>query len=168
MGALIDDLLAFSRMGRTDMVKTAVSLNVLTEEVIQELRADGKDKQVEWKIGALPTVQGDPSLLRLVLENLISNAVKYSGTREEARVEIAAEPRNGEFVVSIRDNGVGFDPAYTHKLFGVFQRLHNPSEFEGTGIGLANVRRIVGRHGGKTWAEGAVDQGATFYFSLPA
>jgi len=167
MGTLIDDLLAFSRMGRTEMRKIAVNLAALAEEVVQDLQVDAKDRRVEWKLGQLPTVQGDPAMLRLVLENLFSNAIKYSGPREAARIEIDAQPQNGEIVVSVRDNGVGFDPTYAHKLFGVFQRLHGPAEFEGTGIGLANVRRIVSRHGGRTWAEGAIGQGATFYFSLP-
>ena len=167
MGALIDDLLVFSRMGRSEMRKTSVDLSALAKDVVQELQGDAKDRQVDWKLGPLPTVQGDPSMLRLVLTNLFSNALKYSGPRQAARIEIGAQPQNGEFVISVRDNGVGFDPTYAHKLFGVFQRLHGPAEFEGTGIGLANVHRIVSRHGGRTWAEGAVDQGATFYFSLP-
>jgi signal transduction histidine kinase len=167
MGALIDDLLVFSRMGRTEMRKTSVNLTALTKDVVDELKGDAKDRHVEWKLGVIPTVQGDPNMLRLVMTNLLSNALKYSSPTKEARIEVEARPENGELVVSVRDNGVGFDPTYSHKLFGVFQRLHGSNEFEGTGIGLANVRRIVSRHGGRTWAEGAINEGATFYFSLP-
>jgi len=167
MGALIDDLLVFSRMGRTELRKTPVNLTDLTNEVIEELKSDVGDRHVEWKLGAIPTVKGDPNMLRLVMTNLLSNALKYSSPTKEARIEVEARADNGELVVAVRDNGVGFDPAYTHKLFGVFQRLHGSNEFEGTGIGLANVRRIVSRHGGRTWAEGALNEGATFYFSLP-
>ena len=167
MGALIDDLLVFSRMGRTEMRRAAVDLGAMAEDVVRELRVDAKDRSVDWKVGTLPTVHGDPAMLRLVLVNLLSNALKYSGPRNPARIAVRAVADNGEVVVSVRDNGVGFDPKYTHKLFGVFQRLHGAGEFEGTGIGLANVRRIVSRHGGRTWAEGAIDEGATFYFSLP-
>jgi len=167
MGALIDDLLVFSRMGRTEMRSTSVDLEALTGEVIQELKQDEAGRAVEWTVGRLPSVQGDPSMLRQVLANLLSNALKYTGPQERARIEVTGEAHPGEIIVQVRDNGVGFDAAYSHKLFGVFQRLHTNDEFEGTGIGLANVRRIVSRHGGRTWVEGAVGQGATFFFTLP-
>ena len=167
MGNLIDDLLVFSRMGRSEMRTTSVDLGALTDEVIQELKQDEAGRKVEWKVGRLPAVQGDPAMLRQVLANLLSNALKYTGPQEKARIEVVGEAQNGEIVVSVRDNGVGFDATYAHKLFGVFQRLHTNDEFEGTGIGLANVRRIVSRHGGRTWAEGAVGHGATFFFTLP-
>jgi light-regulated signal transduction histidine kinase (bacteriophytochrome) len=167
MGTLIDDLLVFSRMGRTEMRHAPVDLGAMTAEVVQELRADAGGRSVEWRVGALPLVHGDPAMLRQVLVNLLSNALKYSAPTQEALIQVEAHAENGEVVVSVRDNGVGFDPAYGHKLFGVFQRLHGSNEFQGTGIGLANVRRIVSRHGGRTWAEGAVHEGATFYFTLP-
>ena len=168
MATLIDDLLAFSRMGRASLSKRRVDLSGLVREARDEVCADLNGRRVEWVIGDLPPVHADPALLRPVLVNLLSNALKYSSTRDEARIEIGVEPGAKEVVVSVRDNGVGFDMAYAHKLFGVFQRLHRADEFSGTGIGLANVRRIVQRHGGRTWAEGAVGHGATFYFSLPA
>jgi signal transduction histidine kinase len=167
MGNLIDDLLMFSRMGRAELQATEVPLDELVADVIRDLEPDLRDRQVRFAVGALPTVQADPAMLRMVLINLVSNAVKYTSPRAEAHIEIAAEERDGETVVSVKDNGVGFDMAYRDKLFGVFQRLHAAEEFEGTGIGLANVRRIIHRHGGRTWAEGEVDRGATFYFSLP-
>jgi signal transduction histidine kinase len=168
MRSLIDDLLAFSRMGRMEMQNTRVSLERLTREALENLQTDAQGRNIEWKIGALPETSGDPSMLRLVLTNLISNAVKFTRTRDPAVIEIGSTNGDGhELVVFVRDNGVGFDMQYVDKLFGVFQRLHSAESFDGTGIGLAHVRRIVLRHGGRTWAEGSVDAGATFYFSLP-
>ncbi|MFO1488473.1 MAG: PAS domain S-box protein [Verrucomicrobiota bacterium] len=169
MGNLIDDLLAFSRIGRSEVVKIQFSLDGLVKECLQDLAGDLRGRDIVWEIQPLPQVQGDRAMLRLALLNLLSNAIKFTGPRQPARIEVgcgSAPP--GETVVFIRDNGVGFDPQYVQKLFGVFQRLHNQTEFEGTGIGLANVHRIVHRHGGRTWAQGAIDAGATFYFSLPA
>ena len=168
MGQLIDDLLVFSRMGRQEMLHSTVNLNQLVKTVIHDLRLDLQDKAISWTIGSLPDVPGDPAMLRQVFMNLLTNAVKFTATRPKPRIEIGATRDSaGEVTVFVRDNGVGFDMQYVNKLFGVFQRLHRNDEFEGTGIGLANVRRIIHRHGGRTWAEGALDQGATFYITLP-
>jgi light-regulated signal transduction histidine kinase (bacteriophytochrome) len=129
---------------------------------------DAKGRNIVWNIHPLPTVRADRALLRLVLVNLISNAMKFTSKRAEAKIEIGCAPGGvGETVIFVRDNGAGFDPRYVHKLFGVFQRLHSQDEFAGTGIGLANVKRIINRHGGRVWAEGVVDGGASFYFSIP-
>jgi K+-sensing histidine kinase KdpD len=168
MGNLIDDLLAFSRIGRAETKKTEVNLEQLVKEVVAEIRQDTKSRDIAWKIGALPVCYGDRSMLRLVVVNLVSNAVKFTRMRRPAEIEIGYVERNKKEVeVFVRDNGAGFDMQYANKLFGVFQRLHLPEQFEGTGIGLATVQRIIHRHGGKVRGEGAADQGATFYFSLP-
>jgi len=168
MGNLIDDLLAFSRIGRAETQKTLFSLTQLVREALTEVRDDTGGRNIAWKIGALPDFYGDRSMLRLVLVNLISNAIKFTRTRPQAEIEIGcADGNSSDLVVFVRDNGVGFDMKYVNKLFGVFQRLHDSDAFEGTGIGLATVQRIIHRHGGKVWAEGVVDSGATFYFSAP-
>jgi len=182
MGALIDDLLQFSRIGRAELRKDAISLDQLVKESLASLKQDMNGRKIVWTIGTLPDVHGDQALLRQVFVNLLSNAVKYTRGREQAKIEIGtltpspsplppgerAGARDDEVVIFVRDNGAGFDMQYGHKLFGVFQRLHSTNEFEGTGIGLANVQRIIHRHGGRTWAEGKVGEGATFYFALPA
>lgn len=168
MGNLIDDLLAFSRMSRQELYETQVNLAEMVEEILQEFGPETEGRNIVWHVAALPQVTGDRAMLRMVLVNLISNALKFTRPRSQAEIEIGwtIGPEN-EAVMYVRDNGVGFDMEYADKLFGVFQRLHRMDEFEGTGIGLANVHRIITRHGGKTWAESKVDQGATFYFSLP-
>lgn len=168
MGHLIDDLLEFSRTSRTEIRRQRVNLQELVEETIRRLQPETKDRNILWKKNRLPEVRADAALLQQVLSNLLFNAVKYTRPRNPAEIEIGcADVTEKEIVIFIRDNGVGFDMNYADKLFGVFQRLHRQEEFEGTGIGLANVRRIIARHGGRTWAEGKVDVGATFYFTLP-
>jgi len=167
MSRLIDDLLEFSRMGRAEFGKARVPLDSLVAEVVRDMEGEAEGRRIDWRVAPLPWVEGDPAMLRQVFINLISNALKYTRPRPEAQIEIGARVENGETVVFVRDNGVGFSMEYVHKLFGVFQRLHRQEEFEGTGIGLANVRRIIHRHGGRTWAEAEVDRGASFYFSLP-
>ncbi len=169
MGMLIDDLLTFSRIGRAEMSLQRVDLRELVGEVREELRTEIGDREIEWRIGPLPLVSGDRALLRQVLANLLGNAVKFTRRQPAAVVEFgasASRPDEATTTFYVRDNGAGFNPKYLDKLFGVFQRLHNSRDFEGTGIGLANVKRIVERHGGRVWAEGAVERGATFYFTL--
>lgn len=168
MGHLIDDLLAFSRHGRAALRRQPVALEPLVEQIRQALESETVGRSIAWQIGPLPTVVGDAGLLRQVFINLLGNAVKYTRGRAEARIEVGAlAAADGEAVVFIRDNGAGFDMKYADKLFGVFQRLHNDDEFEGSGVGLATVRRIVQRHGGRVWAEAALGAGATFYVALP-
>jgi light-regulated signal transduction histidine kinase (bacteriophytochrome) len=168
MGILIDDLLAFSRIGRAETNKTVVKLDQLVDEIVAELRQDLSDREITWKTARLPACHGDRAMLRLALVNLISNAVKFTRARKPAEIEIGCnDGARDEVEIFVRDNGAGFDMQYQNKLFGVFQRLHLAEEFEGTGIGLATVQRIIQRHGGTVRAEGAVDRGATFYVTLP-
>jgi K+-sensing histidine kinase KdpD len=167
MGNLIDDLLAFSRIGRAETKNGLVDLDRLVKEVVAEVGQDAIGRDIVWKIHPLPVCYGDRSMLKLVISNLLANAVKFTRMRAQAEIEIGCADGEDEVEVFVKDNGAGFDMQYVDKLFGVFQRLHLPEEFEGTGIGLATVRRIIHRHGGNVRAEGRVDQGATLYFSLP-
>jgi light-regulated signal transduction histidine kinase (bacteriophytochrome) len=167
MGALIDDLLAFSRLGRASLTRVPIDMGREAEGAFLEVATPEDRQRVDFKIRALPAAAGDPVMLRQVWVNLISNAVKFSSRRERPVVAVDGEERGGEAVYSVRDNGAGFDMRHADKLFGVFQRLHGRKEFEGTGVGLAIVKRVVERHGGRVWAEGAPDEGASFFFSLP-
>ncbi|HVN49008.1 MAG TPA: cache domain-containing protein [Bacteroidota bacterium] len=167
MGMLIDDLLQFSRTGRAELRKSNSDMNIVVQEVVESLQRECRDRKIEWMIEKLPAVVCDEAMLKLVWMNLLSNAVKFTGKREHAIIEVRAQETAEEFIFSVQDNGVGFDMQYAKKLFGVFQRLHSMEEFEGTGIGLANVRRIISRHNGRTWAEAELEKGAKFYFTLP-
>ncbi len=167
MGMLIDDLLSFSRMGRQAMSFKMVNLGDIVHDVIREQKEDASGRDLVWNIGELPVVSCDISMIRIVMINLVSNAVKFTQPRDQAVVEIGSSEQESEVIVFVRDNGVGFEPEYSDKLFAVFHRLHRIEEFEGTGVGLAIAQRIINRHGGRIWAEGEPDKGATFYFSLP-
>ncbi len=166
-GTLVDNLLSFSQMGRSALRFTDVNLHALVEAIREEMKPDYQSRNLEWHIQPLPRVVADAAFLHLALRNLLANAIKYSRERDPAIIVIGAEQHDDEVIVFVRDNGVGFNMEYVDKLFGVFQRLHRMEEFEGTGIGLASVRRIIERHDGRVWAEGKIDQGATFYFALP-
>ncbi|MFH1702845.1 MAG: PAS domain S-box protein [Nitrospirota bacterium] len=167
MGALIDDLLALSRIGRKDIEFSKVDMNKLTEAVYEEIRTTMSESHFQFNIGQLPSAYGDPIMIHQVFLNLLTNAIKFTGTRDTAVIEVGGWNEDGENVYYVRDNGVGFDMQYVDKMFGPFQRLHSDKEFSGTGIGLAIVQRIIQRHGGRIWAEGKVNEGATFYFTLP-
>jgi light-regulated signal transduction histidine kinase (bacteriophytochrome) len=166
MGRLIDDMLSLSRVGRAEMRRETVDLTALAWDIIGRLREAGPERRVEFVIQEGLTAVGDPQLLEIALANLLDNAWKFTGKRPEGVIEFGRRQLEGQPVFLVRDNGAGFDLAYADKLLGAFQRLHKASEFPGTGIGLATVQRIVHRHGGRVWAEAAVDHGATFYFTL--
>ncbi|MDW8470222.1 MAG: PAS domain S-box protein [Burkholderiales bacterium] len=168
LGRMVDALLEYTRLGRKPLQRAEVALEREVRRLADDLAQRSAGRRIVWDIGALPVVQGDAALLRLLLQNLLDNALKYTRPREEARIEVGARRENGYWVIHVRDNGVGFDMQYARKLFGVFERLHGEREFEGTGIGLAHAARIVERHGGRIWCEAAPDRGATFYFTLPA
>jgi light-regulated signal transduction histidine kinase (bacteriophytochrome) len=168
MGLLVDELLNLARVGRHALKLQVGSLNSTIAEVVTLLQPDAEGRVVEWKIAELPPVECDPILIRQVFQNLISNALKFTRTRERAVIEIDHRQERGQAVIFVRDNGVGFDMKYTDKLFGVFQRLHRAEDFEGTGVGLAVVQRIVQKHGGTVWAQAELDKGATFCFTLGA
>ncbi len=167
MGQLIDDLLAFSRLGRKELRMSDINMRAIAEEVIKQFQIIEPEQTMRLKVDALPPALGDRSMIREVFANFLSNALKYTAPREAAVIEVSGKTDGNESIYSVRDNGVGFDMKYAGKLFKVFQRLHRTEEFEGTGIGLALIQRIVHRHGGRVWAEGQVNEGATFYFSLP-
>jgi len=168
MGMLIDDLLRFSKMGRQAIQPEVIDLNEFVAEIVEELKPQTLGRVVELRVGAMPSVRADRAMMRQLLTNLLSNAIKYSAPKASAVIEVGCRQTESGNVYYVRDNGVGFDMQYAHKLFGVFQRLHTVKEFEGTGVGLALVHRIIERHGGRVWAEGAVNEGATISFTLPA
>jgi light-regulated signal transduction histidine kinase (bacteriophytochrome) len=167
MGNLIDDLLNFSRTSRTELRKSLIDMKLVLDEAMLQLETTFHGRNIDWKISPMPTIYGDYNLLRMVWMNLIDNSVKYTRPREKAFIEIGCSEEKHRYIFFVKDNGVGFDTHFAENLFGVFQRMHTSTEFEGTGIGLANVRRIISRHDGTTWAESLPGEGATFYFSVP-
>jgi signal transduction histidine kinase/CHASE3 domain sensor protein len=167
MGKLIDDLLSLSRIGRREPTPKLTALGSLVEEVVNEFEPETIGRRIEWKVGGLPFVECDPALMKLVFQNLLSNALKFTRSREVAVIEVGQTVVKGQPAIFVRDNGVGFSMKHVDKLFGVFQRLHRETEFEGTGVGLATVQRIIQKHSGRTWAEGEINEGATFFFTLP-
>ena len=167
MTRLIDDLLALSRLGRQQIRKSPIDLAAMTRQVFAQLQAQEPDRDLRLVVQDLPPAWGEPSLLNQVMMNLLGNAIKYTRAQKTAAIEVSGHTEGRETIYSVKDNGIGFDERYAHKLFGVFQRLHNAPEYEGTGVGLAIVQRIIHRHGGRVWAEGKVGEGATFYFALP-
>ena len=166
MGRLVDDLLNLAQLGRQDVHTRATPLDTLVNDTVSELRGDWGDRKIQWSIGALPTVECDPGLLKIVFTNLLSNAIKYTRPREVAKIAVGCTGSNGRCTIAVQDNGVGFNMKYADKLFGVFQRLHRADQFEGSGVGLATVQRIIHKHGGEIWAEAEPDHGATFSFTL--
>jgi light-regulated signal transduction histidine kinase (bacteriophytochrome) len=166
MGRLVDDLLDLARVGRQALTMEITGLNALVEEVILHLRTEAQDRQIDWQVGPLPFVQCDPGLIKQVFANLLANALKFTRPRERGVIEVGQTTVNSQPVIFVRDNGIGFDMRYADKMFGVFQRLHRQEDFEGTGVGLAIVERIIHKHAGRVWAEAEVEKGATFYFTL--
>jgi PAS domain S-box-containing protein len=168
MGMMVDDLLNLTRLGRKELSMQLTGLSSLLEEAIGDLQPEMAGREIEWRIGKLPFVECDPALVKQVFADLLSNALKFTRPQEHAVIEVGETTQDGRAVIFVRDNGVGFNMKYVDKLFGVFQRLHRPEDFEGTGIGLATVQRIVHKHGGRVWAEGELNKGAAFYFTLEA
>jgi light-regulated signal transduction histidine kinase (bacteriophytochrome) len=168
MDRLVSDLLGLARVGRQELRHHPTGLNTLVEQVVADLTPELAGRQIEWRIGSLPVVECDTGLMKQVLVNLLSNAVKFTRTRAQAIIEVGVQEENEERIIFVRDNGVGFDMKYADKLFGVFQRLHRPQDFEGTGVGLATVQRIIQKHGGRIWVQAEQDKGAVFYFTFEA
>ena len=167
MGQLIDDLLAFSQLGRQKLESSDTDMTALAQAVYERLAAQAPERALQLELKPLAPAHGDRAMMQVVWDNLLSNAIKFTKHRDPAMIEIGSRQEDGQDVYYVKDNGAGFDMKYAHKLFGVFQRLHSTEEFEGTGVGLALIQRVIHRHGGRVWAEGKVNEGATFYFSLP-